>query len=99
MVLEPDTVDAQGEKVDAEEIEKACHAFMASRVIGLEHEGQAKAELVENYIAPVNFEIGSEKIKKGTWIVGVKVHDPEIWRKIKSGELTGFSIGGYAMKR
>jgi len=30
----------------------------------------------------------------GTWIMGAKVKDDEVWKKIESGELTGFSIMG-----
>lgn len=31
----------------------------------------------------------------GSWIVGCKVENPQIWAKIKSGEVKGFSIDGY----
>jgi len=30
----------------------------------------------------------------GTWFVSMKIDDPKIWKKIKSGELTGFSVEG-----
>lgn len=30
----------------------------------------------------------------GTWFVSMKVEDPKIWKMIKSGELTGFSVEG-----
>tara|TARA_R110002020_G_scaffold183360_2_gene379638 strand:- start:916 stop:1923 length:1008 start_codon:yes stop_codon:yes gene_type:complete len=32
---------------------------------------------------------------RGTWVVGVKVNNTEIWDKIKTGDLKGFSIEGY----
>lgn len=33
-------------------------------------------------------------VPKGTWMVSVKVEDPETWRRVKAGELRGFSIEG-----
>jgi hypothetical protein len=30
----------------------------------------------------------------GSWVVGVKVEDPEIWAEVKAGKLQGFSIEG-----
>ena len=31
----------------------------------------------------------------GSWMVSMKVDNPEIWKKVKSGEVKGFSIEGY----
>jgi len=31
---------------------------------------------------------------EGTWFLGAKVNNPEVWGKVKSGELTGFSVEG-----
>ena len=31
----------------------------------------------------------------GSWMVSMKVDNPEIWNKVKSGEVKGFSIEGY----
>ena len=35
------------------------------------------------------------KLPKGTWMVSVKVENEEIWNKVKSGELRGFSIEAF----
>ena len=32
------------------------------------------------------------------WFVGMKIHDEETWQKIKSGELSMFSIGGKGVR-
>ncbi len=34
-------------------------------------------------------------VPKGTWMGSMKVNDSEVWAKIKSGEVNGFSIEGY----
>ena len=31
----------------------------------------------------------------GTWMISMKVDNPEIWDKVKSGDIKGFSIEGY----
>jgi len=34
-------------------------------------------------------------LEKGTWMLSMKVNNPDIWDKVKSGEIKGFSIEGY----
>lgn len=53
------------------------------------------AEVVESYLAPVDMEIDGQKVSKGTWLVGI-VWDHESFKKIETGEWTGYSMGGYA---
>jgi len=33
-------------------------------------------------------------VPKGTWMVKMKVDDPETWKRVKAGELRGFSVEG-----
>lgn len=53
--------------------------------------------IVECYIAPCDFQIGEEQVKKGTWLLGVR-WSPEYFAKIESGERTGFSMEGRAVR-
>lgn len=95
VVSEPDTIDLQGDRLSKEEIEKACHRFMlTSQRIGKEHEGPAKADIIESYIAPVDFTCGGQTVRKGSWVMAVKIHDPDLWAAVKNGDITGFSIAG-----
>lgn len=101
VVLEPDVVDAQGDTYSAKEIEKAAHAYMIDfRNIGLQHKAfvNDRVKLVESYLAPVDFELNGSTIKRGTWLIAVKVLDDELWRQMQSGELSGFSIAGFATR-
>lgn len=99
IVLEPDTVDSQGDVVPADEIERAAHNFMQrSRLIGLQHKRAAPAVPVESYIVQSDHEIGGERVRKGTWVMVVKVLDEELWKQVKAGEITGFSIGGTGVR-
>lgn len=102
IVLEPDTVDAQDDTISSEVIEKAAHDFLSrynlSTQLGEQHTFfGVGVNLVESYIAPSDLTIGTESVKKGSWILSVHVEDDEIWRKVKEGEITGFSIGGTAL--
>lgn len=99
VVLEPNGVDAQNDTVRPEEIEHAAHVYLQeSRVIGDSHKGKARANVVESYIAPIDFEMGSQKVAKGSWVMAIKIQDSETWLKVKRGHFTGFSIGGQSRR-
>jgi len=34
-------------------------------------------------------------LPKGTWMISMKVNNPDVWAKVKAGEVKGFSIEGY----
>jgi hypothetical protein len=96
VVLEPEVVDAQGDIESEEEIEKAAHAFMIkSQEIQRQHnDEETSVKVVESFIAKEDFSLDGEPVKKGSWVMAVWVPDDEIWKAVKSGELTGFSIRG-----
>lgn len=101
VVLEPETVDAQKDIYSAAEIRKAAHRFMEEYgSMGLMHEWivNAKIVILETFIAPVDFEIAGEKVKAGTWLLGARIVDDELWAETKSGDFTGWSIGGDAIR-
>ena len=99
-VLVPDVEDSQGDVVSAEEIEKAAHEYLRDfRLVGDSHAALAPAEVVESYIAPADFTPeGGELIRKGSWVMVVKIHSDELWEEVKNGGYTGFSIGGEAYR-
>jgi hypothetical protein len=102
IVLEPDVVDAQNDTYSADEVQQAEQRFMIDfRNIGLMHKGHIneQVKIVESYIAPVDFQLGEESVKKGTWLMGVKVLDQKLWKACKEGDYTGFSIGGSAIRK
>lgn len=104
IVLEPDEIDAQGDIIDADQIKLTQRRFMGKYFsgqakIGVMHNDFKKPiQLLDSYLAPVDFTMetprGIEKIKKGSWIATVKINDDDTWNRVKSGEYTGFSIGG-----
>lgn len=96
IVYEPDERDTQGDTATAEEIRKACHSFMEnSQVIKMSHKGTGiSAVVLENYISQWDGQIAGRAIKKGTWLMSLRINDSSVWEKIKKGELTGFSMSG-----
>ena len=38
---------------------------------------------------------GFNDLPVGTWFVSMKINNPDIWGKVKKGELNGFSVSGY----
>lgn len=106
-VLIPDDVDAHGDIYTEKSVEEAAHFYMMNfGNIGFMHKFfvNSDVKILETFIAPVNMSLpttkgGKRKIKKGTWMMKVKVLNADLWAKIKKGELTGFSMGGLASVR
>ena len=100
-VLVPETFDSQGHIISEEEIEKSAHEFMALinlyTGMGIQHEEMTPDVVpVQSFIAPVDYALGDDEIKQGTWMLVSKVLNDEIWQQVKDGELRGYSIGGKA---
>lgn len=102
VVLQPEMTDAQGDIYDAAVIRAAAHRFLSNynkqTKLGLQHKEfkAGRFALVESYLAPMDFALGSRVVKTGSWIMTVKVLDSKIWALVKAGKITGFSIGGRA---
>ncbi len=103
VVMEPDTVDTQGDWATAEEIRKAAHSYLEYK----QHQGVMhkffnfgkKLRIMESYIAPVDFQMEGERVKQGSWIMATRVDDDGLWQAVKDGKLTGYSIGGTGKRR
>ena len=99
IVLEPDTVDAQGDTYDAESIRKTAWLYMEHfRNIGLQHKAlvNGMVVLVESFIAPCSMNLNGTVIRQGTWLMGLHIVDDGLWEQVQAGQLTGLSIAGFA---
>ncbi len=101
VVLEPDTTDAQGDIYSAEEVRTAAHRFLADApAVWLMHQsplGRGSVRILESYIAPQDIEFSGGLVRKGTWLLALRILDDDLWTAIKRGELTGLSIRGSAI--
>ena len=107
IVMEPDEVDTQGDTQTADTVRKAAFAFMEAYRgggdaghMGLMHKQlvDGKVAILESYLQKADETMGDEAIKAGSWLMGVRVMDDDLWAAVKKGDLTGFSIGGTAVK-
>lgn len=102
VVLQPEVTDGQGDIYDASVIKDAAYGYLMnynkSTELGLQHKEFVKGRfaLVESYLTPLDIAIGNNVVKQGSWVMTVKVLDPKIWKLVKDGKITGFSIGGKA---
>ena len=104
IIFEPDFFDADDEYVTKEDIEDAAHDYMVNlrkssdqchQKLSHKQEIDEATDIVESYVAPVDFEMNDELVKEGTWIVAMKIYDKDLWDETKKS-VTGFSAGGIA---
>jgi len=92
VVYSPWILDSHGHYMSDTEVEKTAHAFlMAGRQnqVDVMHDNRViNAMVVESYVD----RIGSADIPAGSWVATTKVHDKQVWDRIKNGELNGYSM-------
>lgn len=98
VVLVPDEVDLHGDTVDEATVRAGCHNFnLFCRKANLFHmQATTSFDIVESYVAPVDMQIGDKFVTKGTWLATVQANTEDVWQAIKSGIITGLSIGAMA---
>lgn len=92
--------DTQGDSISPEVMTKAANEFMLDvRMAKTMHDGDQVGEVIHSL--PLTKELGQalgiQSSREG-WIIAMKIHDDEVWSKVKSGELGAFSIGGEAIR-
>lgn len=94
----PDHTDLHGDFTSAEEVRKAKESFNGSlQKANLFHLVMTDTfDIIESYLAPTDFALGDNFVKKGTWLVTLQVYDDDLWELIKSGDINGVSIGALA---
>ncbi len=101
IALEPGEVDSQKDTIKPPVIKAAAHKWLAQwQDRGIQHKqiANSKIEIYESYVAPTNLTINGQKVKKGSWLLMYHILDDQLWKDIKSGKFTGFSIGGFARR-
>lgn len=90
-----DVEDRQGDVMNMDNIREKVHDFMAHRVGKTMHDGSQTGEIVDSFVidAEVAAAFGVDFGCEG-WMVGYKVKDESVWKRVLSGELRAFSIGG-----
>lgn len=96
VVYEPYVLDKHNTYMRAESIERAAHDFaMSNMTVGIMHKSKAAdCAIVESYIAPCDLDFSGQPVACGAWLIVVYVGDDDVWDAVKSGELSGLSMGG-----
>lgn len=91
--------DRQGDVMDIDNLRETVHDFMAHRVGKTMHTGAETGEIVDSFVidAEVAAAFGVNFGCEG-WMVGYKVKDDAVWKRVESGELRAFSIGGEGIR-
>lgn len=103
VTVEGDTVvDSQGDVIEPEDLEKAAYDYVLRyRDGGVMHERTGVARLVESLVVTpeklASLGLAKDALPQGWWL-GMKVDDPGVWKRVRSGELRMFSIGGKARR-
>lgn len=105
VVLEPtlelNKPDSQNDVYSAEDVRQAAYNFMENyQTIGIQHTKAAgdKIKILESWIQRDDTVIDGQEVAAGTWLLGVRIVDDDLWEAVKDGSFTGFSIGGIAQR-
>lgn len=91
-----DVEDLQGDVItDIDNLREVVHDFMGTRVGKAMHEGAQVGTIVDSMVFDKDLQdaLGIDLGCEG-WFVGYKVTDDAVWKRVESGELAAFSIGG-----
>lgn len=103
---DPETGEEYYIVFDAETIREASQIFMRNGYqvnLNMQHTDKpAKSYVYQSYI--VDNERGmlspdGLNLPSGSWVIGVKVEDPETWEEVKAGRANGFSVEGLFLFR
>lgn len=96
--------DLQGDIYSADAVKDTAWGWMEKGgKIGLMHQLDIseKVAVLESYVALADFDVETSngatyKIRKGVWVLRIKIYDDLLWKKAKDGTLGAFSVGGTA---
>jgi hypothetical protein len=88
--------DLQQDVYSCATIRAAKESYDANaRVVGLQHtlDITEKTEVLDSFIMPADSVINGQTVYAGSWLVAIKVLDGELWASVRSGAISGVSIG------
>jgi hypothetical protein len=103
IVYAPDDIDAHGDFATSDTIEKAAHGFLAKSNTTKATDTQHNLEIVDGVTIVESAIIkGEHSILEGepdgAWFIVTKVDNDEVWKSVKDGTYTGFSLYGTAKR-
>lgn len=93
VVYQPNRIDAKGFFMEPEEVEKMAHRYM--KLPYLQHSIDTQHDNIPNSCYPIESFIarkGDPDYVEGSWVLGVKIGNDDIWEQIVNGKLNAFSM-------
>ena len=89
--------DSQGDTLETTDIKKIFTSFNNQDSFELNHNNIPinEVSLIENYINATDEKIGNLTVPKGSWLVVIRVDNPEIKKLILNNEIQGISLYNY----
>ena len=89
--------DSQGDTLETTDIKKIFTSFNNQDNFELNHNNIPinEVSLIENYINATDEKIGNLTVPKGSWLVVIRVDNPEIKKLILQNEIQGISLYNY----
>ena len=89
--------DSQGDTLETTDIKKIFTSFNNQDSFELNHNNIPinEVSLIENYINATDEKIGNLIVPKGSWLVVIRVDNPEIKKLILNNEIQGISLYNY----
>jgi hypothetical protein len=92
-LLVPDVPNVYGDIYTREAIKEFVYAYaMQPHGLDVEHDNvdvkNTQLVVVESFIARP----GDPDFIEGSWVIGMKILDPDLWQKVLAGELNGYSF-------
>ena len=89
--------DSQGDTLETTDIKKIFTSFNNQDSFELNHNNIPinEVSLIENYINATDEKIGNLIVPKGSWLVVIRVDNPEIKKLILQNEIQGISLYNY----
>ena len=89
--------DSQGDTLETTDIKKIFTSFNNQDSFELNHNNIPinEVSLIENYINATDEKIGNLIVPKGSWVIVIRVDNPEIKKLILNNEIQGISLYNY----
>jgi hypothetical protein len=94
-VLTPGEPDRERHTYSEKNIAEIAQSFLPDDgSIDAMHAGGDVGHPTESYVAPQQLDFGDRTVPAGSWVIGAKIADDQVWQGVESGEYQGVSVFG-----
>jgi len=94
----PNHVDTAETAMTPDEVKRVAYDFMKrmmlTKIDEMHNYTESGCYVVESFIARP----GDPDFVEGSWVLGTKIENDEVWEKVLKGEYNGYSIAGRALR-